>query len=349
MAPVLVATEVAGVEPSAVSYARDWQRAETLRGLHAAAALCQVTALLAGAGVRALSFKGVALGAQTGRGPAERFGVDLDVLVRPDDLLAAHRALLTEGFTLYPDSFPPIGDDPRTRFLRWSSCEQTLVRAGIGVDLHWRLVPGHLAGLDSTALLRRAVAVEVAGVEVLTLDPDAALAHVALHGAKDYWNRLRSIVDAHLLLAVAGASWDGAARVLGDNPAISEARAGVAVLRGEPESDPRAASWWIGGIEGRLGFDERDRPSGGWLRHLRRWWSLMPGPQSAAAILAHYLVPPASLARSTLSPSLWWVDALLRRPLKIARLVLLGKDPIAPERLVRGEESPSPDRPRREG
>ena len=326
-AQVVAAVDTAGSDPEASALLADRHRMEVFRGLRSAAGLVRVAEVLSGAGVRYAAMKGVALGALTGREPGDRHGVDLDLLVRPEDLDAAQRALLRAGFFVAPGSFPPLGDDSRTRFLMWSSCEQTVVTDGIQVDLHWRPFHGHLAGFTSDELLRRAVSVEVAGAWVDTLDPDAALAHTAMNGAKDYWTRLRSTVDAHLLVEVAGASWESAARLLEVGPALAEARAGVDVLRGRDVGSAPAVRMWVDGVEGRLDWDECGRPPGGWIRHLRRTMRLMPGLRSAGAIVCHYLVPPASSADSRMAPRWWWAEALIRRPAKITKLVLRGKDP----------------------
>lgn len=324
---VLAAAPEAGVAPEVEPVLTEWRRAHMLRGLRSATALAQVAGAMDAGGVRYAVFKGVALGVLTGRTPSERYGVDIDLLVRTEDLIATEEALSTLGFSVVEHTFPPLGADPRTRFLTWSSCELTMARDRLQIDVHWRLFPGHVPGLATDELVRDAVPVEVAGAQVLTLGPDAALAHVALNGAKDYWCQLRSVVDAHLLVSRAGASWERARAMAPNGPAFDELQAGVEVLTtGSAPASP-ALDTWLDGVEGRLLFDERGRPPGGWAAHLRRLATIWPGWESAAASFCHYLVPPASLADPRLPPRWWWVEAAVHRPVKIARLVVFGKDP----------------------
>src|SRR5262245_60222829 len=146
----------------------------------------------------------------TGCAAGERPGVDTDVLVDPVDWPRAHDALLASGYTL-DDTIPAPRHDSLTRFVAFGYYEARYDGTGGPVDLHWRLVPGHPTRLTAAHLFARSVDVELAGGKVPTLDPDAMLAHVALHGAKDGWSSLRTLVDAHLLVCVAGATWAGAA------------------------------------------------------------------------------------------------------------------------------------------
>ncbi|MFP3906582.1 MAG: nucleotidyltransferase family protein [Acidimicrobiales bacterium] len=331
-APVLAAARVLGsADEETAGVVADLARYETLGGLRAVVTTRQLVELFDRAGIPVLVVKGVALGAQTGREPAERHGVDVDLLVRPADLLAADQVLATAGYRANARTCPPLGDDQRSRFLRWSAYERSYSRQGTHADLHWRLTPGHLPGLSADAVTGDAATVDVGGTTVATLDPDAALAHTALHGAKDYWLSLRSTVDAHLLVIVAGASWERARELAADSPAIAEARFGVEVLCGgtepvagrasrprRPVAPPMPERRWLDGIEGRAELPVGGGPPpDGWIRYLRRRCSLTPGVGSAAAIAANLLITPDSLARSQARPSLWWADALAQRPRRI--------------------------------
>ncbi|MDZ7679955.1 MAG: nucleotidyltransferase family protein [Acidimicrobiales bacterium] len=331
-APVVAAARMLGTadEETARTVA-DLSRSQALGGLRALVTTRQLVELFDRAGIPVLVVKGVALGAQTGREPAERHGVDVDLLVRPDDLLAADQVLAAAGYRANERTCPPLGDDQRSRFLRWSAYERSYSRQGAHADLHWRLTPGHLPGLAAEAVMDDAVTVDVGGTPVATLDPDAALAHTVLHGAKDYWLSLRSTVDAHLLVTVAGAGWERARELAADSPAIAEARLGVEVLCGatdlvadrasrprRPLAQPTPRRRWLDGIEGRAELPVGGGPPpDGWVPYLRRRCSVTPGVASTAAIVANLLVTPDSLARSQARPSLWWVDALAQRPRRI--------------------------------
>ncbi len=332
---LVAAVEEVGADTDAQIRLSELRRAETLLGLRSAAGLVRVVNTLAEASVPHLAFKGVALGALTGRAPSQRFGVDHDILICPEHHIPALEAFESVGFQPAVGSYPPVGDDPRTRFLTWSGCERPLVADAIHVDLHWRLFPGHPPRLMSRELLGRAVEVEVAGVAMPTLDADAALAHLVVNGAKDHWSRLRAIVDIHLLEVAAGADWGRARSLLPRSVAWDEAREGVDFLRGAKTATVHQASngaltMWLDGVNGRLVFDEKGRPPRGWVRYLRRLIALTPGRGTTAAVICNFLVPPASLADSRLPPRWWWLSALGHRPVKIVRLVLFGKRRPAP-------------------
>ena len=324
------ASKSLGVEAQAEEPLRAVVRKEALCGLQGSACTVRLANLMSEARIRAVIFKGVALGAQTGRSPTDRNGVDVDLLVRPQDWLEAHRVLVAAGYVPDEVRIPPVGDDSRTRFVRFTGYEAGYRGPGADTDLHWRLTPGHLRGLDTEEVIRRAVPVEVSGATVLTLDPDTALAHTVLHGAKDYWGRLRSIVDAHHLVSVAGADWDRAAALVPGSPAFAEARFGAEVLTGtEPGSEVAVGRWapqdqqrWLDGVDLRAQMGPGGRPPHGMARHVVRRCRLTPDPRSAAAILLNHAVTPRSLVRAGATGSTWWLDVLAERPARaVERMV----------------------------
>jgi hypothetical protein len=324
---VVLAAPTLGTRPGAEAAIDDAVRQDAMAGLRTSVTTRQVVDHLTHAGVRALVIKGAALAAQTGRTPVERRSGDVDLLIRPEDWLVAHDTLVGAGFEPDEVFWPPIGDDVRSRVLRWTYYEKSYRGPGSAVDLHWRLTPGRPPGLDTGAVIRRAVTVEVNGAALLTLDPDTALAHTALHAAKDGWVRLGATVDAFLLVEVSGASWDRAASLVPGSPAIAEARAGVGILTGDAPAatEDAATARWVEGLERRAVTSEQGRPDGGWLRHLRRVCALTPDARSAAAILASHVVSPPSMARSPLPPSLWWLEVAARRPLRVLRVAAFGR------------------------
>jgi hypothetical protein len=291
---VIAAGAAVGFTDDAASKAASTSRSRELRGAQAEAMAWRVHHLLAEHMVPSLALKGVALAAMTKRSAAARTGVDTDVLVHPGDWPRAHDALVAAGYTFVSDCPPPNGRDSLTRFLTFSGNEAAYLGPGGPVDLHWRLGPGHLASLSSDALFARAVTVELAGAPVATLDPDAMLAHVALHGAKDRWQSLRTLVDAHLLVTVGSATWSGARSLVGRSTVVSDAEAAVH----EAFSDtalPRATP--VRTVSGSEPLSS----------YVSRRVALAPSAASVAAVATKAALPPQMLARSSLPRPLWWV------------------------------------------
>src|SRR4051794_12656291 len=121
------------------------------------------------------------------------------------------------------------------------------------------------------------------------------LAHVALHGAKDRWQSLRTLVDAHLLVTVAGATWSGARSLVGRSTVVADAESaveavisqtatpGVTPVRPVVVSEPLAS-------------------------YLTRRAALAPSAASVAAVTAKAVLPPQVLARSTVPRPVWWME-----------------------------------------
>ena len=168
-----------------------------------AADLSVALAALRDAGVRALAFKGVALAAQAYGDFSLRGAGDLDLLVAPEDLERAHRALSA-----------PLAGRPRpgTRsraVLGMAPLRPDRQRAHCSagtasdIDLHWHLVPTRGTFPEFDTLWDRREVVIVDGHPSPTLSRYDALAHSAGHAAKDGWRWLRSLLDVHALASTA--------------------------------------------------------------------------------------------------------------------------------------------------
>lgn len=169
--------------------------------------LARVRELLDGAGIRSLVIKGPALAVQSAGDLAARGAGDIDLLIDPGSVVAAHRVLCANGWRQRTGSEVEPGTWAWDHVLR-SFNAFTYDGNGTAVDLHWRLdpTPDALPGFE--AAWERRETVDVGGIAVPTLSPPDALAHTCLHAAKDSWRWLRSLVDIHRL-ARHDASWGG--------------------------------------------------------------------------------------------------------------------------------------------
>lgn len=152
--------------------------------------------LLDAAGIASLVFKGVPLAVLTTGSADARGAGDVDVLVRPADVAAAHDALTGAGWSLHERGRVEPGMWAWRHVLRWGHT-LTYLGPGVDVDLHWRLdaVPG--AQPPAHALLARRTTVEVGGAPVPTLASVDAFHHLAGH--REGWTWLRTLVDLRRL------------------------------------------------------------------------------------------------------------------------------------------------------
>lgn len=286
------------------------RRDRTVRSMNARSLTTTVVDKLARNGIDALVVKGIALAALTGRRPADRPGNDLDLLIDPGCLLAAHRVLTSAGW-VPGEEFPPPGDDSRTRYVVWNYNEAVYRRGATEVDLHWRLAPVRLRELSTQELFHRSVQVDVGGVPVRTLAPEDALAHVVANAAKDRWRSLASVVDLHFLLS-SGASFERVERHFPASGVVSTARAAVEFLRGGTAgpTTPRQRRWWRGVT---AQYDDRLHMTAIEAVAFRaRWFSLAPTASNAVMSMCNLVLPPSAFTWSKL-PARWWPLTLPER------------------------------------
>lgn len=156
--------------------------------------------LFRGAGLETMVIKGPALAAQTTGDPGARGAGDVDLLVDPEQVEAAHHLLIENGWVRRESYEVNPGTWAWGHVMR-SFNAFTYDGPSSSVDLHWRLDPTLDALPTFAEAWARRVGVDLGGVRVDTLSHADLLPHTSLHAAKDSWRWMRSLVDVHRLAA----------------------------------------------------------------------------------------------------------------------------------------------------
>jgi hypothetical protein len=159
--------------------------------------LVGVVAALRSAGIEPLLLKGYALAELIYSDPVTRPSHDLDMLVRPDQVVPACQALARIGCTL---------PDQATVDVQLANAYDLPVvlppMAGLAtvLELHWDLAPRGLFKLDLDLWRARAEVFDLAGQPALRFSPEDMLLHLALHLRKHRYVGLRWLCDVAELL-----------------------------------------------------------------------------------------------------------------------------------------------------
>jgi len=167
---------------------------ERMPALMMARELFRAVDALSDAGVRVLTFKGIALAQQAYGDFTARGSGDLDLLVSPDDLVTARTALVNAGWAADP-AYPEPGPSWAWRFVLRNSYELPLYSPRSSIDLHWHPAPAVTVLPGFNELWSQRSRVEFAGGAVDSLCEWDGLRHSCNHASKDDWSWLRSCVD----------------------------------------------------------------------------------------------------------------------------------------------------------
>jgi Uncharacterised nucleotidyltransferase len=146
------------------------------------------------AGVSTISLKGPALALLAYRNIALREFADLDLLIRPDDVLMARDILVREGYQL---RFPLSGDTDAA-LLRSRNRQLDFVNDGRGtlIDLHWGALHEMFSfQLPVDQLFKSAQVEHREEISFLSLSPEYLLLYLCVHGTKHCWLNLRELCD----------------------------------------------------------------------------------------------------------------------------------------------------------
>ncbi|MHB1047806.1 MAG: nucleotidyltransferase domain-containing protein [Thermoanaerobaculia bacterium] len=181
------------VPPAALDRLKGLYQANAARNLLLMGELRRVLRALTEDGVTGIPFKGPLLAAGGYGDLSLRRFVDLDVIVRRDDVERAIATLARLGYRAELAASPA-----QQAFLVRTQHALSFRRDGgkLIVELHWAVASERFAtGQSAESLWERAAMVRVDGIEVLALAPEDTLLSLCVHGSKHLWERLAWVCD----------------------------------------------------------------------------------------------------------------------------------------------------------
>ena len=149
-----------------------------------------VSSTLQDGGVPHVVYKGVATTALLGHDWHRRQSADVDVLVSRSRLEGALSVLADAGWEVVDGYHVP------NRLRSYAYCELSLDRAGILVDLHWRVNASPLVlRIPTETLIESAVDTSLGSSTVPTLNHEHAALVIAVHGTRELWCKGKFILD----------------------------------------------------------------------------------------------------------------------------------------------------------
>lgn len=182
------------VSPAICQRMRDKLRHIALVNLAAVHEWQRVLKALSGAGVSAISIKGPSLALLAYRTFALREFTDLDLLVRPTEVLKARDVLVNEGYRLSS----PVVSDSDSAFLRSPNRELGFVNdeGCKPIELHWGILHQMFSfQLPVDQLFESACLQRHDGTSFLSLSPEYLLLYLCAHGTKHCWASVRWLCD----------------------------------------------------------------------------------------------------------------------------------------------------------
>ena len=175
------------------------------RNLVLTAELCRVVKLFGAAGIEAILYKGPLLSLIAYDDLALRRFVDLDVIVKRQDVLRARDLLLADNYTLSK----PLTNAQQEFLLRTQhNLQFTKDKRQLIVELHWEVAPHLFAStVQGDALWSNLVPFELNGTTVKTFSADDLLFSLCVHGSRHLWERLGWICDVAELISRRELNW----------------------------------------------------------------------------------------------------------------------------------------------
>jgi hypothetical protein len=191
----------AHIPPAIIRRFRDGYAESAARAILLSTELGELAALFESEGVPLTAYKGPALGAYAYGHAALRRFVDLDVIVRREQVPAARELLRARGY----EEAVRLTPAQEALLLRGQhNLPFTGRDGGLTVELHWS-VASRLYAREGEAFWGRLVTVKLGAREVRCLSPEDHLLALAVHGTKHFWERLGWICDIAELLRCEGA------------------------------------------------------------------------------------------------------------------------------------------------
>lgn len=189
----LAAVVPQAVPPESLQRMKELYQGNAARNLFLLGELERVFRALAEDGIAAIPYKGPLLAmAAYGDLSLRRF-VDLDIIVRKDDVARAMSTLTRLGYQL-----DPVASPAQLEFLMRTQYDLVFKRdeGRMLVELHWEVAPRLFAmELAAENLWRQAMPRAVGEREMLMLSAEDMLLSLCVHGSKHLWERLAWVCD----------------------------------------------------------------------------------------------------------------------------------------------------------
>lgn len=169
------------------------------------AELCRLLKLFGDAGIEAIPYKGPLLALIAYDDLALRRFVDLDVIVKKQDVPRARDLLLADNYTLSKS----LTNAQQEFLLRTQhNLQFTKDNRQLIVELHWEVAPHLFAStVSGDALWSNLVAFDLNGTKVNTFAPGDLLFSLCVHGSRHLWERLGWICDVAELISRRELNW----------------------------------------------------------------------------------------------------------------------------------------------
>jgi Uncharacterised nucleotidyltransferase len=185
---------------------RHYFQSNSLRNLSMMGELLKLLRAFEERGITAVPYKGPVLAACIYGNLALREFIDIDILVRKQDIIRVRMLLTSLGYR----QEVLLNQSQEAAFLR-SQQEYVFSRNGGSIiEIHWAVTPRNYSfPLDPEDLWERLQEVRLGGDIVPTLSPEDLLLFLCVHGSKHFWHRLAWIGDvAELIRAQKGMDWE---------------------------------------------------------------------------------------------------------------------------------------------
>lgn len=166
---------------------------------------CEIYRILKKENIEMIFLKGPVLSLQTTnsiflRGPSK----DIDILIKPHDLIKTINILLNNGFKTRKSSYVYLRNDLYGRYSRNVNTQMILFKeiydSTLNIDLHWNLSFIKNKILNESLLFNNREYVYFKNLNIPTLNKKDALIHASIHNAIDDWKNLRGVLDFERLI-----------------------------------------------------------------------------------------------------------------------------------------------------
>jgi hypothetical protein len=175
------------------------------RNLVLTSELMTLVRTFANAGIESVPFKGPALALIAYDDISLRRFVDLDVIVKKEDVFRARDIISQAGYK----TPKPLNEDQQLVLLRTQHCLQFSRENGRMIfELHWNVASELFASpVSATDFWRRLIEIEIDGQVVKAFSADDLLFSLCVHGSRHIWERLSWICDVAELIKRQQLNW----------------------------------------------------------------------------------------------------------------------------------------------
>jgi len=194
------------IPPASLAELKAYYMMNSQKNILMSVELIHIMRLLKNHDIKALAFKGPALAQMTYKDITLRQYVDLDILIKKEDIYKIYNLLKAEGYKRFLDIAPA----QEKVYIQYAhDVELIHPKKGIHLEMHWSFLDeDYPMQVNLENFWKESQEIQLNGYPISTFSNENLIVYLSIHGSKHLWESIAWVKDIDLLIRKNEIDWE---------------------------------------------------------------------------------------------------------------------------------------------